>query len=223
MEYKKRTIVLESDDDNDFLAEQPILEDSVQLQQKSKHRSNKKSTQEKFRSVPDLPGHDRWIEGDYYFEISPELIEAGGELRAMKARHCKLEVFSMINGMKGNIIAGIKVQLSGLPSEISHRLHCSKVDILTFNIDHMLPCYYETVTRQRLQELVLRTLLKMYHPSVRVASDGHLEYQGLVGVKAYLAMQRRFTKLTSTNRLHVVVFRSGAYYDGNRYVSARKG
>jgi hypothetical protein len=215
--HKKRKICIESDDEvecGSVASHEVVQRESVQVTSNDKLSA---TTVDYRPAVSNLPGKDTFRSGNYLFEVKPELINSGGKLRAMKLRHCKLFVYEMKNNVKGAAISAIQVQLSALPSEINHRDHCSKVDILIFNVCHKLSCTVPESKRPRLQELVLRTLLDMYHPSVRVATDGHLEYQGLQGMRAYLAMQRRFINKPSSSKLHVVVFREGAYYTGDEY------
>lgn len=161
---------------------------------------------------------DIHFSGNYMFQMIPHMVEGGGELRAMKAGHCQLKVYTYKNNVQGPEIKDIYVELSALPSAMVQSTHCKRVYITIFNVAHLKSCAWTSEIRGRVQETVMRAILKMYHGSIRVTTDGLLEYQGVTGVPACHNMYLRFACMRSSKSLQELVFREGSFYTGIEFV-----
>jgi hypothetical protein len=154
--------------------------------------------------------------GDYLFKMESELVVSSGKIQPQVAGHCFMRIFLNKNNIQGEQIPHVELRMSALPSAMKLTTHCSKVAIMNFNVDHEVPCTWTAETRGRLQESIMRVIFKMYDETIRITTNGFLEYQGLTGEPACYAMASRFGIKFSTKGIKELVVRQGKFYTERR-------
>jgi hypothetical protein len=167
---------------------------------------------------------DEYRSGIYLFRMESEIILKGGKLQPQPLGHCFLRLFELLDGKIGKEIPNIELRMSALPSAMKLSTHCKMVVLQSFNVDHIVPCKLLSEKRARAQELIMRTIPKLYDDEdVRIATDGMLEYQGLIGSSASHAMGKRFNLKYCPNSVKELVIRKGKFYTESRIMRNSTG